>query len=78
MQGSRFRWTIVVSLNVLAWGVLVFSGKIGAVPPNQPPFANPVEQNIEIIRELKEIKLLLQEQNTLLRTNATPKNGTRQ
>ena len=86
MQGSSYRWTLLVSLNVLAWGVLVFSGKIGAVPPNPQPFANAVEQNMEIIRELKEIKTLLQDQNTLLRTNAVrkvenaapaPKNGAR-
>jgi hypothetical protein len=74
MQGSSFRWLVLVSVNALAWGALILSGKIGAAPP---PFANQVEQNIEIIRELKEIKTLLQEQNGLLRANATPKNGAR-
>jgi len=32
----------------------------------QPPFANSVEQRIEMVNQLKEIKELLKEQNALL------------
>lgn len=74
MHGSSFRWMVLVTFNFIAWGVLSFCGPIGAAPKvTQQPFANPVEQSNEVIRELKEIKALLQEQNGLLRTNIVRK-----
>jgi hypothetical protein len=54
--------------------VLGFYSSSGAAPQGgQPPFANSVEQRSEMVRELREIKELLKEQNALLRENATLK-----
>ena len=65
------RWFWLVSANVLALGVLGFYSTLGAAPPTgQPPFANPVEQRADQLRELREIKELLKEQNELLRSGA--------
>lgn len=47
--------------------VLGFYSLVTAAPAGQPPFANSVEQRAEMIAELREIKELLKEQNTLLR-----------
>jgi hypothetical protein len=66
---GRFGW--LVAANVAAWGVLGFYSTLGAAPQTgQPPFANPVEQRAEQVRELREIKELLKEQNQLLRSGA--------
>ena len=52
----------------VAVSVLGFYSTTGAAPQGgQPPFANSVEQRLEIVTELREIKELLKEQNTLLR-----------
>ena len=65
------RWTWLVIGNVVAVGVLGFYSTLGAAPQaGQPPFANPVEQRAEQVRELREIKELLKEQNELLRGGA--------
>jgi hypothetical protein len=57
--------------NVVALGVLGFYSTLGAAPQaGQPPFANPVEQRSDMVRELREIKDLLKEQNALLRSGA--------
>ena len=70
MSVSRIRWTLLVLIGGLAVSVLGLYQPTGAAP-GQPPFANPVDQQNEMIRELKEIKALLQEQNALLRGGAT-------
>ena len=65
------RWTWLVIANVAVAGVLGFYSTLGAAPPaGQPPFANPVEQRADQLRELREIKELLKEQNELLRGGA--------
>jgi hypothetical protein len=65
------RWTWLVVANVGFAGVLGFYSTLGAAPQaGQPPFANPVEQRADTIRELREIKELLKEQNELLRGSA--------
>jgi hypothetical protein len=65
------RWTWLVISNVVVVGVLGFYSTLGAAPQaGQPPFANPVEQRAEQVRELREIKELLKEQNELLRGGA--------
>jgi hypothetical protein len=65
------RWTWLVAANVAFAGVLGFYSTLGAAPQaGQPPFANPVEQRADTIRELREIKELLKEQNELLRGGA--------
>lgn len=60
------RWMLLVGVNVVAWCVLSFQQTSSAAPGE--PFANAVAQRGEMIAELKEIKALLKEQNTLLRT----------
>ena len=62
------KWLLVIAVNVLALCVLGFWSTSGAAPQaGQPPFANAVEQRDATIRELREIKDLLKEQNALLR-----------
>ena len=68
---SNSRWTWLLLGNVAALGVLGFYSTLGAAPPaGQLPFANPVEQRADQLRELREIKELLKEQNELLRSGA--------
>jgi hypothetical protein len=72
------RWAVLVSANVAVLAVLGFYSTLGAAPQaGQPPYANPVEQRDEMVRELREIKELLREQNALLRggTNKVPNGG---
>jgi hypothetical protein len=65
------RWTLLVAANVLALGVLGFYSTLGAAPQaGQPPFANPIDQRADMVRELREIKELLKEQNALLKSGA--------
>jgi len=65
------RWTWLVIANGIVVGVLGFYSTLGAAPQaGQPPFANPVEQRADQLRELREIKELLKEQNELLRGGA--------
>jgi len=65
------RWTWLVAGNVVALCMLGFYSQLGAAPPaGQPPFANPIDQRQDMIRELHEIKELLKEQNGLLRAGA--------
>lgn len=65
------RWTLLIIANALTVAVLGFYSTLGAAPQaGQPPFANPVEQRADSIRELREIKELLKEQNALLRGGA--------
>jgi len=65
------RWMLLITANVLAVGVLGFYSTLGAAPQaGQPPFANPIDQRNEMVRELREIKDLLKEQNMLLKSGA--------
>lgn len=58
----------LVSGIAVALSVLGFYSTTGAAPKGaQTPFANSVEQRLEIVTELREIKELLKEQNALLR-----------
>ena len=58
---------VAITLIVVGFCVLGFYSLVTAAPAGQPPFANSVEQRAEMIAELREIKELLKEQNTLLR-----------
>lgn len=70
---SKHHWLLLVAANVAAWGVLGLYGVLGAAPQaGQPPFANPIDQRAEMIRELREIKELLREQNAMLRRSIRP------
>ena len=65
----RAGWTWLIVANVLFCCVLSFYRTTGAAPPKAKlPFANSVEQRMEMIKELREIKGLLKEQNALLRS----------
>ena len=64
--------SLVVIVNVVMGGMLSFYGVIGAAPQTgRQPFSNPAEQRNEMIRELRNIQALLEEQNKLLRNIAT-------
>jgi hypothetical protein len=68
---SYWRYPLLICLNVLVLLVLGFYSIGGAAPQaGQPPFANPVDQRADMVRELREIKDLLKEQNALLRGGA--------
>lgn len=70
------RWTWLILGNAAALCMLGFYGNLGAAPQaGQPPFANPVEQRSDMVRELREIKELLREQNALLKSGATKTNA---
>lgn len=72
-KSASFRWLILAAANAIAVGVLGFYS-IGVAAPQagQPPFASSVEQRSEMIRELREIKELIKEQNALLRGPTKP------
>ncbi len=64
-----FRWGVLITLNSLAWCMLCFHQQSNAAPTqNPPPFANSVEQRIEMVEQLKQVNALLKEQNALLRS----------
>jgi hypothetical protein len=70
------KWTWLVIANAVVWGVLGFYRTLGAAPQaGQPPFANPVEQRADMVRELREIKELLKEQNALLKSGGGKTNA---
>jgi hypothetical protein len=66
----RTGWALLVAANVLCYCVLSFYQASAAAPRTgvRPPFANSVEQRMEMIRLLTEIKEQLKQQNALLRS----------
>ncbi len=66
----RAAWPALLSAGVLFGGVLGFYGSSDAAPGTggQPPFANAVEQRMEMIALMREVRDLLKEQNALLRS----------
>jgi hypothetical protein len=69
MRKQLLRSVGLVGCGAAVVGVLGFFVGVDAAPQGgQPPFRNAVEQREEMIQELREIKLLLKEQNALLRT----------
>jgi hypothetical protein len=65
----RAGWLLLVVANVLFCGLLTLYRTTDAAPPQaKPPFANPVQQRAEMVNQLKEISVLLKEQNALLRS----------
>jgi len=69
MNTETTRWLILITLNVCVMSVLCFYNTTGAAPRNaDPPFNNSVQQRENMIRELREIKVLLKEQNALLKS----------
>ena len=75
MKRPRVTWALILTANLLGWGMLSFYQTGDAAPKSgQLPFANSVEQRNQIIRELQEVRELLKEQNALLRA-ANQKNA---
>ena len=66
----RTGWIVLLAANVLCYCVLSFYQKTDAAPPTSggPPFANAVQQRIEMIELLKDIRTQLQQQNALLKS----------
>ena len=65
----RTGWALLITANVLCYCVLSFYRTTDAAPAKgYPPFANSVEQRVEMVGQLREIKELLREQNVLLRS----------
>lgn len=72
------RWMALVVLNLLCWGVFgVYQASQAQSKGGQLPFANSNEQRSDILRELKDIKDLIKEQNSLLREGAAKHVGDR-
>jgi len=68
---QRAGWILLIVANVLFCCVLSFYQASDAAPPKpREPFANAVEQRMEMIGELKAIRGLLKEQNALLRSGS--------
>lgn len=63
----RAGWVLLLTAIVVCCGVLSLCPS-HAAPSGGQPVANPAEQRMEMIAELKEIKGLLKEQNALLRS----------
>lgn len=64
----RAVWMLLLAAIAVCSGVLSFCASHADPPTGGQPVANPAEQRIEMIAELKEIKALLKEQNTLLQS----------
>ena len=73
---SSIRWSLLGIVFVVVGGVLGFYGNSGAAPP-QPPFVDAGEQRAEMLRELRAIRDLLQEQNKLLKAGQTKTDDTK-
>jgi hypothetical protein len=59
--------TVAVSIGVLGfWGTGMAQNQ-GTPGAGKPPFASAVEQREEMIRELRDIRSLMKEQNALLK-----------
>jgi hypothetical protein len=66
-------WLGLLVVNAGLIGVLGFHQTTAtANQAGKPPFANAIEQRMEMIAHLKEIKELLREQNALLRSGKLP------
>jgi hypothetical protein len=61
-------WTLLVIANVLVYCVLSFYQTGAAQSGPRPTLANPVQERMEMIANLQDIKALLKEQNALLRS----------
>ncbi len=68
-MSRRTGWFLLLAVSALFYCELSFYRTSEAAPKAaQPPFANSVQQRMEMIAELKAIRELLKEQNALLRS----------
>jgi len=67
---NRLGWLTLVTVNLLFLGVLSFyqTSAAAPAPSGAPPFANSLEQRMEIAGQLKELNAQLKELNALLRS----------
>ncbi|HID75753.1 MAG TPA: hypothetical protein EYP56_07125 [Planctomycetaceae bacterium] len=62
------RWAVgMAAVMVVCLMLRLYRPTEAAPPPVRPPFANAVEQRMEMIKELSAIRQLLKEQNQLLK-----------
>ena len=72
MNPKTLGWTLLIVANLLLISVLSLHSSTHAAPQGaRAPFGNSVEQRSSMIKELREIKALLKEQNALLRGDET-------
>ena len=76
-MARRTFYAVIIAASVVFGCVLSFYGPLEAAPRRAPePFANAVQQRIEMINALKEITTLLKQQNTILKEqNALLRSG---
>jgi len=70
-MSRRTGWALLLAINILGYCMLSLTEKPAAAQRatgGEPPFANAVEQRIQMINHLAEIKELLKEQNALFRS----------
>jgi hypothetical protein len=70
-MSRRTGWALLITANMLFWCMLSLYQTPAAAQRStggKPPFANAVEQRMQMIDHLAEIKDLLKEQNALLRS----------
>lgn len=71
MQDSSKRWTLLIGANVLCWCVLSFYQASDAAPRStNQPFANSIEQRLEMVAQLKEINAQLKAQTAILQSGS--------
>jgi hypothetical protein len=68
MFPKSWRWLALLAGNVVMVCMLGLYQPPSAAPREDQPFANAVEQRLEMIRLLRETNALLKEQNELLRS----------
>lgn len=77
MSKRTVGWSLAIVANALLWCVLGLGETSTAAPqPGKQPFANAVQQRGEMVKHLKEITILLREQNRLLRAQQNAKSET--
>lgn len=67
MHSHSIRSILACAAGAALLCVLGFYGLSSAAPPGKPPFEDSGVQRMEMIRELREIKELIKEQNLLLK-----------
>jgi hypothetical protein len=75
MHIPSIRYTFPCAAGVALVSMLGFYSLLSAAPPGKPPFEDAVSQRDEMIRELREIKELIKEQNELLKEAIALPNG---
>ena len=75
MHSRPIRSILACAAGAVLLCMLGFYSLLSAAPPGKPPFEDAVSQRDEMIRELREIKDLIKEQNELLKEAIALPNG---